>query len=67
LFAIWSIHGYSCTDLHHGGHQSGSELYYCQPFFIIQFEYTRQIDVGLAVFLVEFSLNNAIPVFLGSR
>ncbi|MGF6208216.1 hypothetical protein [Pseudomonas frederiksbergensis] len=30
-------------------------------------KYTRQIDVGLAVFLVGFSLNNAIPVFIGSH
>jgi threonine/homoserine/homoserine lactone efflux protein len=30
-------------------------------------KYTRQIDMGLAVFLVGFSLNNAIPVFIGSH
>ena len=37
------------------------------PIKALFLKYTRQIDVGLAVFLVAFSLNNAIPVLIASR
>ncbi|NVZ28620.1 LysE family translocator [Pseudomonas gingeri] len=37
------------------------------PIKALFLKYTRQIDVGLAVFLVAFSLNNAVPVLLASR
>lgn len=36
------------------------------PIKALFLKYTRQIDVGLAVFLVAFSLNNAIPVLVAS-
>ncbi len=37
------------------------------PIKTLFLKYTRQIDVGLAIFLVAFSLNNAIPVLIASR
>lgn len=37
------------------------------PVKTLFLKYTRQIDIGLAIFLVAFSLNNAIPVLLASR
>lgn len=37
------------------------------PIKALFLKYTRQIDVGLAVFLVAFSLNNGIPVLIASR
>ncbi|WP_411566023.1 LysE family translocator [Pseudomonas orientalis] len=37
------------------------------PIKALFLKYTREIDVGLAVFLVAFSLNNAIPVLIASR
>lgn len=37
------------------------------PVKALFLKYTRQIDVGLAVFLVAFSLNNAIPVLVAAR